>query len=264
LKIKKYVPLLWSILVSSSLSFGADQDSTESSQQSDGTASPDSNMESTVPTDDLPMDQVDMQESRKSRISKNYKLGVRTGFIVGSISGSGLDTSYLLDSQSQIELSYNQGSADYTDEFTSAGSEAAGISIDLLAIETQVMHASYRKFFGNSFNMSLGLGYRVVKTFMELSEETTGSRIEMKTESSSVVAQAAIGNQWYWFDGFYLGIDWIGLLAPLTSGYKAEVSTEGTVSTIFDELKADSVDLAKDLGGTTSYSLLVLSLGWAF
>jgi hypothetical protein len=124
-------------------------------------------------------------------------------------------------------------------------------------------YLSGRYFFGNSFNLLMGLGLRAATIDYSAEEPSTQLAIKGKVDIKSVVLPIFIGNRWTFKSGFTVGCDWIGAFIPLTGTAKASV--EGNLpQSYIDDINDDYLDMGKKLAQKTSYTLFLTSLGWSF
>jgi hypothetical protein len=122
------------------------------------------------------------------------------------------------------------------------------------------LHARY--FVGNSFNIFSGLGYRSAAIKLNLKDKLLGS-IDGDLKVQSIAIPFFIGNHWTWSSGFTLGCDWIGAWIPVSG--KTEASIKGNLS---QKDRDEFVDIGAKIGDglakTTSFTLFLTSIGWAF
>lgn len=122
------------------------------------------------------------------------------------------------------------------------------------------LHARY--FLGNSFNILTGLGYRTADLKLDFQDKLLG-RIEGDLKVQSVAIPFFIGNHWTWAGGFTFGFDWIGAWIPVSG--KTQASIKGNLpQKDLQELTDISARLGDGLSKTTSLTLFLTSIGWAF
>jgi hypothetical protein len=119
-----------------------------------------------------------------------------------------------------------------------------------------------RYFLGNSFNILGGLGYRSAALKLEVEDKVLGT-VEGDLKVQSAIIPIFIGNQWTWKSGFTFGVDWIGAWIPVSR--KTQASFKGDLpKQDLDELTDMSLDIGDGLSKTTSLTLFLTSIGWAF
>lgn len=120
-----------------------------------------------------------------------------------------------------------------------------------------------RYFFGNSFNVLTGLGYRAVKYKIDAENMLLMRFIEGDLGARGATLPLFIGNQWTWSGGFTLGVDWIGVLLPLSG--QAEVTLNGDVpQETLDALTEDLMKVGDKLSKRVWGILFLTSIGWSF
>ncbi|MCX6118594.1 MAG: hypothetical protein NT027_13710 [Proteobacteria bacterium] len=119
-----------------------------------------------------------------------------------------------------------------------------------------------RYFVGNSFNILGGLGFRSANIKYSIEDRATTS-VSGNITISSIVLPISIGNSWTWSNGFSIGCDWLGVQVPLSGSTKSSLS--GTLSAdTAKKLNEDLVNTGDKLAKTTSLTLLLTHLAWAF
>ena len=178
--------------------------------------------------------------SEYHRMNKKILLTAQPiGFAVSPVPSLGINAGYYLGRNSVLQLEHSDGVMNY-------------VFFDIGATTTTL---NYKHFFGNSFYLKAGAGYRKI--------EIKNARllfVDIKEVGSveNVVAEVAIGNQWQW-ETFTLGCDWVGLMTPIS-----------TISKKYDKGSAkgqDAVDLDNSwnrMANVTSGELLRLYLGASF
>lgn len=178
--------------------------------------------------------------SEAMRQGKKFSLVVEPiGFAVGVIPSFGAAAGMYLDSNSIVEASYVKG----------------GIDFLFIEIESSLAEVRWKQFFGNSFYMNLGAGYRTI-TFKATLEPITGNDdISSQFDVNSFGASIGIGNRWQW-DNFTIGCDWIGYFVPFSSSGDSDVGNEADPVD-----KADLEDSVDRIGKSASSQLLRFYLG---
>lgn len=193
------------------------------------------------------------------RQSHSVNVNLKTGFIVGAVSGSGIDVSLNRDSTVQWGLAYSTGSFDLRSLLTST----SGVDTDKVLLSAQLLEVYGKYFPENTFAITGGLGYRVIKSDIDIHSQTDAGFVRTTSTGNAVVAKIGIGNYWSWDSGFNLGCEWVGYLLPLQSSYSSSTSSTIT-STRLADLRDDAQDLGKTFAKTGTMQLLNLTLGWSF
>ena len=149
------------------------------------------------------------------------------------------------------------------DDFTS-GSNIEGLSLDRSTAQIIVVSGQAKYFFGNSFYVGAGIGYRSLSMDITISETTTGDFFNFSVDGTAIVTDVTIGNMWSFDNGLYVGFDWIGFILPLTSSYELSTQSEGEFAALQEQLEAISNDTAQEINSTTLIALLVLNVGMMF
>lgn len=205
-----------------------------------------------------------LAESEPSSYARSLKSGgvaLRGGYIVGGVEGGGVDVFMNRGSKLQFGASYLTGSHDLSNDL----SEKNAVVTDRADVKADIYLAQCRYYFGNSFFVTGGLGQRVINVDFALHDSLdTDNRLEESLQISSTVAQIAIGNNWAWESGFFLGAEWIGYLVPLSSSKSSSVKTEGVVSIAQDEFQKMAEDAGDSIGMLPTPQALLFSAGFMF
>lgn len=201
------------------------------------------------------------QEEVPVATQSSFTLGGRGGNFLGGITGFGLEGAYLFNPDQQMVIKGLYASNDLASRIE----DTPSASIKKLDVNGLLLTGAYRQFFGDSFNMTLGLGYRKIEVEGLIALSTAGDELSFEATSSSVTVQLAIGNIWRW-DNFYLGADWIGFGQPLTSSYESLVTGRGSASdaALLNTSLLAMEDLAKKFGSIGIAQLLLINLGIIF
>lgn len=159
------------------------------------------------------------KKTRKYKRQSNYRntsKGVRglstlgilvKGGAIGKSSGVGVDGYMNMGNNKQLSLFWAQGSRSET-------FKEADIT-DYQSIKESFFAVQMRIFFGNSFYISPGVGYRQMTG--NFTREVDSLEIEGTWSANSILGQIGIGNQWAFKNGFTIGADWFSY-APVLSG----------------------------------------------
>jgi hypothetical protein len=192
--------------------------------------------------------------SEQARSEKSFFALGKAGFALGAIPGAGLEGGYNLNAQSQILASYNRGEIDLKDEMSTSRYSP---TYTKALVVSQELDAQYRRFFGNSFNLIGGLGYRQIDIDVEAYDVV--GKGSYTTRTDSFVAITSIGNLWTWDNGFSLGARWIGVSVPLSSSSESSYNEDGLLVN-----KEEVEDLNDKIGKTVAVQLPMLQVGYMF
>ena len=198
--------------------------------------------------------------SASVRDSKTAGGGLRAGLIAGSVSGAGLELTYLMGESLQLNLNYLTGEVD----LTSAISDNTLAKVDKALIKVNMVYLQARYFIGNSFYLSGGLGQRVVNAELKVSSKISNDAVTLDTTSDSVVFVVNIGNQWSFPFGLTIGIDWLGAAVPVSSSFSSSTKVTGELSSSLEELSNDGEELAEKIGEITSFQAFLFNVGFQF
>lgn len=122
-----------------------------------------------------------------------------------------------------------------------------------------------RYYFGPSFNILGGLGYRSGEATLGMQHKIdTDIAIETAVKASGAVAALGIGNHWSWDNGVTFGADWLAVSIPLTKSPTYKVQGKGLSEQEMDEIEELSADLAEKIAGVSALSLCNLQVGFRF
>ena len=207
------------------------------------------------------------EESTSFFAGPKYGAGARLGWMFSAIPGLGIEGNYKIAPQWQLGLLLAGGSRDLKSEAEDSVEEElrTNTQIDELKMEVGQVAAYAKWNLGDSFYLTSGLSYRLISTDLAVSEKSDPDNfIKISTESPAICLDFGLGNIWRFDNGFYLGAEWIGFSAPLTSNASSKTETGGSASDDLDKTAADAKELAEDLGKATTIHLLVLHLGMEF
>ena len=231
-----------------------------SKNSADGKAVDGVKNESNTEQSKLPSNEV-TNSSTNARKIKHLSLGLEVTPASDYMLTYGLSGEYHSSSKLLVGASLLTGTKSKTIDDTQGG---FGASASAKLTGTAFL-VTGRYFFGNSFNLTSGLGYRTASINYTISVASSLSNINIdgKLEIQSIVVPLFIGNRWSWKSGFSLGCDWIGIMVPVTGSSKGSVSgtlSSSDASSINDEFVALGNSLAKQASAT----LLLTTLSWAF
>ena len=195
------------------------------------------------------------------RESKNGSIGLRAGMLFGGISGGGLDGFMHKSPSLLLGGAFYSGGTDFKD---SLNEDKSSVRLNKAEVSDYMFLLQARWFVGNSFNLTGGLGQRKISASFEAESVSSGDKVGIDVDVTSLVAQFALGNTWSFKSGFVLGADWIGYSYPLTSSRKVSSSATGSVSSALQDFQDIGEDLGDSLGKAGAAMLLVLNVGWAF
>jgi hypothetical protein len=189
-------------------------------------------------------------------------VSVRAGYFGAVLLGVGAGADWRVDDW-ELGLAGYGGTADLTgtlgDQVTT-DSHLADYKVDNLSLSATLITVEARYFFGDNFTVTTGLGWRELKGHVRLSDPA-GETLSADAAMRNLVATLAVGSVWAWDNGFFLGIDWIGVAWPLTSAWNVE--TRGSAPATHD-LKDQADKLAQTLSRSPALILLLGAAGWRF
>lgn len=190
------------------------------------------------------------------RSGKTVSVGVRGGAVLGGLDGVGGEAMVYAGPNHAFGVSGYMGYKDFTDGVE----EKETVRTDWFEATATLVTAQYRYFLGDSFHLTPGIGYRTISYDFRLSSIDSPMYMEGSASSSSVTAQLALGNLWS-FGSFYIGADWIGYGAPLSSDFSYEAATSENLSPALEELSGIVEESAEELATIGAAQLLVLNIG---
>lgn len=171
--------------------------------------------------------------SAHARMGKNYYLGAEIGSI--PFSTQGVVVGYYLKPDFILEGAYDRFAYNST-------------TVD---VEITNIQARSKKFWGNSFYTSHGLGYRTAKLDVKVLGESASATI------SSLGLDLGIGNRWQW-DRFSIGIDWYDLFIPFI--FTGDTSAKGSLG---EAMKTEMDKNLDSIGKAKHGYIFRLSLGFS-
>lgn len=189
----------------------------------------------------LPEEEAPEPSSGPERESKKYFAVGEIGFPVFPVPSVGLQAGVFLGPRDALQLEATTGRIGWL----------------FFNIKTTTAGLHYKHFFGNSFYGKLGGDYRKV-VIGDPDVPVVGSEIGEVGTAESITASFALGNEWQG-DRFTFGIDWIGLMVPVTILH-GDLDTSGITGTAKSDLDKVWDGLAK----TWSLQLARFYLGVSF
>lgn len=207
------------------------------------------------------------QSSQEIRGKQQFDVGLRTGLMYTLVPGIGIEGNYHLSDSLEVGLSYNTGKlnveAQADDEADDDEKEKTNLDEADLRAQSFGVHARWFPF--NSFYVTSGLSHRSVTTEMQISDATNSSNyIKTSTDSKSICFDLGVGNQWSFASGFYIGAEWFGVSAALSSDANADSEVGGVPTSEVEDASDDNKKFAETIGKATSFRIAMLHLGWAF
>lgn len=123
-----------------------------------------------------------------------------------------------------------------------------------------------RFFAGNSFNMTLGFGYRqVVANYrMIVQSQNKIYPVTGTLQAKSVVFESAVGNHWILSNGLVLGCDWISIVLPINRGFNYTVVSRKISEDAQKEVASAAEMFADQLSKAQTWALGLVYLGYRF
>ncbi len=155
-----------------------------------------------------------------------------------------------------------------TGTFASGSDTLGGVSNESyrssdIDVSGMAFWVSARKFIGNSFNVSGGLGWRRASASAELINRTTLAKTSFEWMISSLTIPVAIGNHWQWSNGMSVGVDWIGAQIGFAGTAKVEIDS-AEVTTGLEDIENDLEKSGSDIANGVGLTLATLALGLSF
>jgi len=176
--------------------------------------------------------------------------------------GIGVGLDYKISKQLELDLSAAYASADLK---KSLGNTDAGYDVPKAAVSSTHVIANVRYFFGQTFYVAPGLGWRrFAADFAVASTSDPTDNASGSVQADSITAGLAIGNLWRFKNGFYIGGEWLAVQAPISSSSSSTTTTSGTAVQAQNELTKLDDDLSKKIGQATSVILANLLIGVSF
>jgi hypothetical protein len=188
--------------------------------------------------------------------------GVQGGFVLGGVTGFGVNVFHPLSPRWQLALEYQVGN--YSDSSGKADAETSSDIVSKSELNINLINAYARFFVWESFNLHLGLGQRMIDYSIVVEDKTGDNSIEVSGKASSTNIIFGLGNIWTFGFGLYVGADWIAYMQPVSSTYSSSTKTTGVLTTLQDELAKDGQDLAKFMAEVGTTQLLMVNVGYVF
>lgn len=198
-------------------------------------------------------------DSKGSRSLKKIGLQAMLTPVSDFFLAYGAGGTYNLSPRFQLGLQYLGGSKDMLSSFE----EVNGVRTTKAMATGMAVSAFGRYFFGNSFSMFGGLGYRTANIDFAAESISSGESIAVKLDVTSIIIPIGLGNHWAWNNGFTVGVDWAIMMVPV-SGTSTASTTGSTVIAGLDDLNNDVAELGKTLANASTLTLCLLQLGFAF
>jgi len=207
-------------------------------------------------TDKTPSESAKDKSSRDIRGNSGFALTAGGGFVYKTLAGPHLEFAYNLSDISQVgvNIAYGVGS-------DMQGSSETKFKRDLTAL---VVHAKYRQFLFNSFNIAASICYKSLTLKADSDVTVTSSlnkqqsaRLTFDAIASSGCAGASLGNQWITDSGVIIGFDWYGYYFAFSPSSSASLAIDSDVG---DERYWSKVKEA----GDAHDSALLFYIGYQF
>jgi hypothetical protein len=108
-----------------------------------------------------------------------------------------------------------------------------------------------RYFFGNSFAITGGAGFRTLSVYFDTSTQLPGGAPSVLTtdvSSFSLITTVAVGNYWTIANRVLIGASWVGYSIPLTNSVTDRSSTSGPLFESDQPTDFGTSKFAKDIG----------------
>ncbi len=188
-------------------------------------------------------DQGGSRKSFQNRAESNVQLLFKPiGFY--EYGGSGASVGYVFDSYNVAEFSYFRTVSAWEDN---------------PAYISNYVDGTWRHFFGNSFNMRLGLTYRR-KQIDYLRRDLHDENYDVRIKKGTLGTNFSIGHQWQ-LGKFLIGCDWVGFYLPLVDTGEGRLS--GDTDTLSPSTKKELRHDADKVNLYPSMLIVALHLGMA-
>ncbi len=193
-----------------------------------------------------------------------FGLGTQLG-IHGGVPVAGAEVVMPVNDDMQLSYAYVQGQTSLVNEVD------PGVATYLSTADFSLSEASVtlRWFTSRTFYVGAGAGYRVLDLDMKGFDFVDRTDFEGEYDSQALQAKILIGNSWNFASGFYLGVDWIGLAAPIAVTKSELSATETNLDRSQRLYRSDENDdeykrVANKISRSTMGTLLTLRLGFNF
>ncbi len=171
----------------------------------------------------------------------------------------GIDLFYAMGDL-HLGITAAQGSQDVTSLVEDSSANNSLTSIDKFNISAQLMGLEARLFLLFGMNVVFGMGQSNVVFDYSISD-TTGGNTAGKIEVKSTYTKLGFGTTGR-FGLIYLGLDLLGVLAPISSDVSSTLNTSLPVSgSDLENLNSDLKKTGEDFGKSTLVSFAILRLG---
>jgi len=147
-------------------------------------------------------------------------------------------------------------------DYLNSGKALKFFSFEIGAVEEQNYTLQVRRFYGNSFNVKMGIGQRtsevrLAKDLFDLVEtDYSGTVSKLKTN----YFRFGLGNQWQFKDKYTFVVDWISINIP----FSGEVETSASQFAKTDDDKKEIEDAENILKFYPSGALFHMEIGLIF
>ena len=198
--------------------------------------------------------------NRDSAVRSANKFVVNGSFgnIAGGIPGGGIEGMYRKDSKIEYGFEAYSGSLSLIDRISTVST----VNLEAADLKAKYFGGSARYFFGETFAITGGLGYRQIDSLIRVTSKT--SAIQTTSNGEAFYARVGIGNYWSWSSGFSLGCEWIGAQVPLSSKYSSANQSTGVSSSSMEDVRSTGEELGETLAKSTILQTLNLKIGYTF
>lgn len=173
----------------------------------------------------------------------------------------GAGGTYTLDAKIQLGFDFLMGS----ESLVGKVEEQEDVTLSKADLSGMAFYAYGRYFFGESFNVKGGLGYRSADISYQIDDKINAGYLAGDVAVSSIIVPVAIGNHWIWDSGLSVGVDWLTYMIALTGSASASTETNLDIeSDKIEELNDDMLAIGDDLAHASTFTLALVSIGYSF
>lgn len=218
------------------------------------TKTPDSASKDDAPEKNLKKKSENLRPEKPISLNLNYTplsdYLLQYGATVGYALNKDLETSFIILS----------GSQDFKDKV----GEIEGATVTAADGSAMMFSVNGRYFFGNSFSVFGGLGYRTATINMGVKTNTTLISVDSTVTATNIIMFLGLGNHWIFENGLTIGCDWAAMSIPITSSSSYTQTTTGLSSNEAEDIEKSSADLGVKISKINAISLLIGNIGYRF
>ncbi len=201
------------------------------------------------------------QDNAGPRNSKKISAGVLYTPLSDFVLQYGVGGTFMLNQDMQLGFNVLTGS-DSLPELP----EEDLVEVTQADLSGMAVYGHMRYFFGDTFYVLGGLGYRSATFDYKIEDKTSNDYLKGDLEISSVIAPIAIGNQWNWDGGLIVGVDWLTYMLALSGSSEGSTETTfgGATGADVEALNDDMVEVGDQLSKTSTLTLALVYIAYGF